>query len=167
MKKQPKISEVATPAVQSYVRAYLMARAYSETMREAVDKVHAAILDQCPIYADLPGTSGERITKGKHLYLSTDEAKCADFYAEADKRLRACGLKPADMPAEYCPALVAENLLSKASRCLIDEAGKPFDLDADKLLCGGLKNWEKFIDLTVGLVVNLPGFKCELPGRVA
>lgn len=160
--KKPAITEVITPAVVSYVRAYLMARAYAETMTERVDAVYRSILQECPVYADRVGCNGERITESKRLFLATDTARVADCHAEANKRLRAAKIKPADMLDDYCPALVAQDLQRKTERLLVDEAGKPFGITADKLLCAGLDAWKEFIKLTVSLVVSQPGFKCEL-----
>lgn len=154
------IKDIDTPAVHSLVRAYLLARTFAEVQRERVDAIHLAILTECPIYADQFDTT-EQITHSKDLYLSSDEAACQDFYAESDARLRKAGIKPADMPRDYCPALVAENLLRKIERELIDVSGKPFGVDADGLLCarGGLDNWKQWIDLVCKLIVNLPNFE--------
>jgi hypothetical protein len=150
------IKDIDTPAVHSLVSAYLMARTYAKCQRERVDAIHLAILTECPIYTE----DGEAITRSKDLYLSTDEAACKDFYAEANARLRNAGIKPADMADEFCPALVAEHLLCKTERALIEESGKPFGVTADGLLCarGGLENWQKWIDLVCQLIVNLPNF---------
>lgn len=154
------IKDIDTPAVHSMVRAYLMARTFAECQRERVDEIHLAILTECPIYADMRD-GGEAITRSKDLYLTTDEAACQDFYAEADARLRKAGIKPADMPRDHCPALVAENLLRKIERELIDVSGKPFGVTADKLLCArnGLENWKQWVDLVCKLIVNLPNFE--------
>jgi hypothetical protein len=154
------LKDIDTPAVHSLVRAYLMARTYAECQRKRVDEIHLAILTECPIYADMRD-GGAAITRSKDLYLSTDEAACKDFYAEASARLRKAGIKPADMADEFCPALVAENLQRKTERLLIDESGKPFGVTADGLLCarGGLENWQKWIDLVCRLIVNLPNFE--------
>lgn len=157
MKTNPK--DLDRPAVHSLVSAYLMARAYAETMRASVDMIHGQILAECPIMEDK--RDGAPITASKDLYLSSDDAACADFYAEANKRLRAANLKPADMPDEHCPALVAEHLLTRIERELIDESGKAFDVTADKLICAprGLENWKKWIDLVCSFIVPLPHFK--------
>ncbi len=165
---KPQMRDVLTPEVKSCVNAYLMERAYAETMRDKVDKIHRDILTQCPIYADVHGHS-QQIFESKDLYLCGNDALCQDFYEEADKRLRAAKLKPDDMPASHCPALVAEHLQVKCEWMLIDAAGKPFGITADNIMCSkdGLGNRQKFIDLVVGLVVNAPGFKNPLTGKAA
>jgi hypothetical protein len=42
-----------TPEVENAVNAYLLARAYAETMRESVDKVYAAVLVDIPMFDDI------------------------------------------------------------------------------------------------------------------
>jgi hypothetical protein len=163
-------SAFLTPALTSYVSAYLMSRAYAETMRQRVDAIERAILTECPIYADTDrrcstGTP-EQIFSGKDLWLCSDEALCADFYAEANKRERAAGLKPDSMPDDHCPALVAEHLQLQMEWKLIDESGRPFGVNSGNIMCcsNGLENRQKWIDLVVGFVVNSPGFKNPLTG---
>ncbi len=164
---KPKIQDMLTPEIRSCVNAYLMARAYAETMREKVDAIHREILTECPIYADKH--EGRQIFKSGDLYLCTNDALCQDFYEEADKRLRAAKLKPDNMPVDHCPALVAEHLQVKTEWLLIGAAGEPFGITNDKLLCtpNGLENRQKFIDLVVSLIVNQPDFKNPLTGKAA
>jgi hypothetical protein len=158
------VAAFATPEVKSYVSAYLLARAYAETVRAQVDAIALEILTECPI---LDSETGEPLTQSKQLYRSTDEAACADFYAEANIRERHAGIKPPEMPNEHCPALVAENLVIQLSRCLIEASGRPLGVTPDKLLCAGdgLATWKRWIDLVVGLIVSLPDFKNPLTGE--
>jgi hypothetical protein len=155
----PNLQDIDTPAVHSLVRAYLMARTYAECQRERVDAIHFEILTECPIYADKD--DGQAITKSGDLYLTSDDQACKDFYAEANARLRHAGIKPTEMADEFCPALVAEHLLRKTERILIDESGKAFGVSADGLLgtSKGLENWQKWLDLVCKLIVNLPNFE--------
>jgi hypothetical protein len=168
MNTKPKMQDVITPEVKSYVNAYLMARAFAETMRAKVDAIHREILTQCPIYADVHGHT-QQIFESKDLYLCSNDALCQEFYEEADKRLRSAKLKPDDMPVTHCPALVAEYLQTKCEWALIETAGKPFGITNNGLLASkdGLKNRQQFIDLTVRLIVSTPGFKNPLTGKAA
>lgn len=154
----PKLKDIDTPTVHTLVHAYLLARTHAECQRERVDAIHLEILTECPIYADKD--DGQAITKSGNLYLTSDDQACKDFYAEADLRLRNAGIKPMGMAHESCPALVAENLLRKTERALIDESGKNFGVSSESLLCAcnGLDNWEKWLDLVCKLIVNLPNF---------
>lgn len=163
MKRKPKMHEVLTDEVRSCVNAYLMARAYAETMRARVDEVHRKILTECPIYADK--SDGRQILTSGDLYLSKNEVHCRDFYDEADKRLKAAKIKPNDMPTDWCPALVAENLQTKTERLLIDASGEPFGVTYHNLLCAGLDARQKWLDLIVEMVVNSRGFKNPLTGE--
>jgi hypothetical protein len=173
MKSKPKMSEVLTPALTSAVNAYLMARTYAEVMTEKVEAVYLAILTECPVYGDLVPrrTGGEpvQILKSRDLYLCSNEALCQDVYEEANKRLRALKLKPADMKDEFCPALVAQRIQTDAENLLIEIAGKPFGITNQKLLCSanGLKNRQEFIDLNVKLVVSQSGYKNPLTQKAA
>ena len=150
-----KITDIATHEVTRYVEAYLVARAYAETMREEVNKIYRDILTECPVCAD----DGTQILSPDRLYLCSDDDLVRDVYAEANKREREAGLKPADMPNDYCPALVAETLKIEAENRLIEAAGRPLGIDNNTLLCAGLDKRQRFIDLVVGLVLSLPNFK--------
>uniref|UniRef100_A0A6H2A4X6 Uncharacterized protein n=1 Tax=viral metagenome TaxID=1070528 RepID=A0A6H2A4X6_9ZZZZ len=169
MKTKLSIKDV-TPAVKSSVAAYLMARAYAETMRAAVDKIHRAILEESPLtngHESKHGKPAEMITDPKLTWLCDDEEIMKDYYQESDKRLRAAHLKPDSMPDDHCPALVAEHIQVKTQWLLIECAAEmlgennPRDFN-NQLLCAGLDTHQKFIDLVVGLVVNLPDFKSPL-----
>lgn len=139
------------------VNNYLLAKSYAEVMRQRVDAVHREILTECPIYADRD--EGQQILNSRDLYLCSNEALCADFFAEADHRLCKMGIKPADMPTEHCPALVAENLECKAKNFLADVSGRPFGVTAHKLLCAGLGKYDEWIKLACMFVVSQPDYK--------
>ena len=159
-----------TPEVKTAVSAYLLARAFAKAKREQVDEVKRAILAECPLTNGAEQEHGDPprdITDPDLVYLCTDDDLLADFYAETHKRLLAAGIKPADMPLTHCPALVAESLRIKTAWALIDAGfrmlGEP--VENGRHLYG--KNRAKFLDLIVGLVVNLPDFKSPLDRVVA
>lgn len=137
-------------------RAVCKAQAVAETMREAVDKIQRQILLDVELYDDLAAEHGgrerQRITDPKLTYLSTDEAACQRYFAECNKRTRAAGLKPDDMPDEYCPALVAEDIQRRAERALLDSGGTLFGFTADSLLSGDL--WERGLKLFLGAALT-------------
>lgn len=133
--------------------AVCKAQAVAETMKEAVEKIQRQILREVELYDDLAaGRERQRITDPKLTYLSTDEAACQRYFAECNKRTRAAGLKPDDMPDEYCPALVAEDIQRKAERALLDSGGALFGFAADDLVSGDL--WEKGLKLFTGAALN-------------
>ena len=155
-----------TPAVHSLVRAYLLARTFYEVTKEQVDKVWLEIMtNDIEVYIDArPGrrqrpNQGERLYDHDKFYLSSDEEAFQKGLDLADERLRAAGIKPADMSRDHCPALVARNQLSKIQNALVDEAGAFLGITADRLLSHGLDDYYKFIDLVVGAVENSPTFE--------
>ena len=160
-----------TQSVKTSVSAYLMARAYAETMRERVDKIESAILVECPLPNDLEqkrGLAARQITDPNHVYLCTNDDYLQDYFQETDKRLREAGYKPDDMSKDHCPALVAEHLQTETEWILLDCASDMMKMGLDgqelnhRLLCKGMDKRQEFIDLVVGLVVNLPDFKNPL-----
>lgn len=165
-----------TQAVKSSVNAYLMARAYAETMREKVDVVYKETLEIFPLYTDLTSRriskrrrcKPERIYDPERMYLSADEETCKEVYADVNHQLRKQGIKPETMPDDYCPALTAEHLQTKTEHILIDAAAEMLGETGDfrhRALCLGLDKYKQFIDLVVSLVVNLPDFKNPLTGQ--
>lgn len=158
-----KLKHLLRLEVRSYVIAYLMARAYAETVEAQVEPVHRAILEECPVYADR--ADGRQILKADDLYLCSNEAHCRDFYDEADHRLRKLGLKPATMPKEHCPVLVAKHELTKIEWKLIDASGQGFGVNSSNILNHGLEDRQKWIDLVVGLHVNQPDFVNPITGK--
>lgn len=154
-----------TPAVKQSVSAYLLARVYAETMRDKIDEIQRQILSEIPL---INPKDGQRITEPKYSWTCTDDELMLEYYAECNIREREAGLKPSDMEDDFCPALVAENILSDTRKLIFDAAAEMLDMDIDgkelhhRLLCRGLDEMKKFIDLVVGLVVNLPDFKKPL-----
>ena len=154
-----------TPAVIEAGYAYIATRAAAETITAAVKPVYAEVLAGFEFYNDLSvehGAERKRITDPDDLYQSTDEDGASRYYAAIDRALRQAGLKPDDMPADHCPALVAEHDQVKAEWALIEAAAAMLGDDDPKsfnhrLLCQahGLEKRREFIELTAKLVVNL------------
>ena len=168
MKTYPTQAQFLSSGVNIAVNAYLLARAAAETMRAEVDKVYLAVLTSSAgqlltspsLYDKTPQRS---ILTQSDMYLSEDEEKCRWVYDEVHIRLVKAGLKKADVEVDICPALVLENLLVQAENNLIDIAGGQLGVTREMLWkADNLKkadNRKKFIDLTVGLVVNSPGYE--------
>jgi hypothetical protein len=66
----------------------------------------------------------------------------------------AWGQEPIDFEAQpdYCPLLVAEDMLRGRRRQLIDVMEPVTGIDAQSVLCSGLDNYDKFVDLTLRLL---------------
>lgn len=102
----------------------LKAQALAEITRERVDAYIAPIFARYQFKDD----SGQPIAAASKLYKCDDDAACAAFYAECDAAHRAHGFTGA---IGECPALIAEDLLTKAQNALVDS------------LCGlaGVDHW--------------------------
>ena len=165
-----------TQDVMSAVSAYLLARCHAEVMRSSVDEIARAVLAECPLTNGLEVEHGEparEIADPKDAWLCTDEPVYADYLAECNKRERAAGLKPASVPDEHCPALVAEEVQREAESLVLATAAGMLDMGIDgkelnhRLLCKGLDTRREFIDLIVKIVVNHPEYKPPQIRRVA
>ena len=166
MKKGLTVKDI-TPGMKSSVKAYLLSRAYAETIRDAVDKIERKILEECPLTNDLEikhGKPAREITEPKYVYLCDNDDLLQDYYDTVDFELRKAGLKPDDMKKDYCPALVAEHLQVKAEHLVIETTAEMLgekDL-IHKLLCHGMDTYRQFIDLVTKMIVNMPGFECKI-----
>ncbi len=115
-----------TIAAQEHLRT---ARSKARRIRAHVDSYTA------PIFARFRFTdarTGEALTSPHELYRSHEEATIAEYYAACDEANRANGY---DVPAGFCPALLAEHALIKAENQLLKLASQVFALDL--LTCHG------------------------------
>ncbi|MDX9972248.1 MAG: hypothetical protein RBU21_04555 [FCB group bacterium] len=169
MNEQNRVLSIAE-ACKPVVNAYLMAKAYAQVKREQVDAVSRRLLAANDyMVADENRTKDEppeRITEPRYDWLMGSEA-FAGYHAKRNTILLETGIKPADMPAEHCPALVAENLLVKAEWAMLETAWALVvhegPVDGWKDLYGEMR--KTFIDLVVKMVVNRPGYKNPLTGK--
>lgn len=157
-----------TPGLKTAVRAYLLAKVYADVEAEKMAAVNRELLAAREYFVnshwkedgmgeDLP----ERIVDRKISFLMSD-ADSAIFFAAHDERIKALGY---DLPFGHCPALIAESVVRKAvdimGECMAEMMGVKPDLFVG--LCG--EHRERFIDLAVKLVVNLPDFRNPLTGE--
>jgi hypothetical protein len=153
-----------TPAVKHAVRAYLLARAHAELQREkmeAVDRELLAAREWHTAAEWLKGRGGDRltptITDPDRIYLM-DDSEAVEYYALRQARVDAMGL---DLPPDCCPALMAEELERKAARLVVETSAEMVGEDEkfiERLYCR-LVHTNRWVDLIVGLVVNLPDFR--------
>lgn len=99
------------------------AMAFAQVERERVDAYVVPIFVR---YGFTDSDTGETLTDPRKLYLSNDEKRCAEFYAEVAIAHRANGW---DGDPEFCPALVAEDLQTKAENLLLESLGKRIGVD--------------------------------------
>lgn len=157
LKNLPSLIREVTPAVN----AYLIAEAHAEVVAEHVhEKIDRPLLD---IYCFKNERTGAEITEAKNLYLAGDIDLTA-FYKERDDEI---AKQYPGITRGHCPALVAEGLARDAKRLVADIACKHLGggLTSDKFICQGLEKYDRLVDLTVGLVVNRPGYKNPLTGK--
>ena len=91
----------------------------------------------------------EYIAEPKDSWLLTDE-DAQIYYRRCNEEREKAGLYVEN--PEFCPLLVAEHTLVKAKQLLIDEMESITGIDQNGLLCSGLDNYDKYIDLTLKLL---------------
>lgn len=147
-------ASLLTPEIVQAVNTYLLARTCAELKRRQVDAVQRAILAEHPLI-DALHTPGARITDPQHVYMA-DDAAWPQFYAECNRRERAAGIKPSDMPDEYCPALCAEDLQVQAENLILDLTAPVMGVSREQLYGENRKRW---LELVCGLIINSPGYQ--------
>lgn len=111
-------------------RETIVLKAAVLALRERAVRVRAEVdAYTAPVFARFEFRSkydGAPITRPADLYLSGDEAGCAEFFAACDLANREHGY---ELPAGHCPALVAENEVLKAERQLLEHYSKALGTD--------------------------------------
>jgi hypothetical protein len=165
MKDPKELAKELTPAVN----AYLLARTFAECEREKVDAIQQHLLNTASYFtADEHNNRGmkkERITDPKYAWLMA-ESEFHEYWSDVRKALEDKGyvIQPAKDAKGYwdyyCPACTAESLQNDTEHLIVDQYA---ELQGEeeflhRLICAGMETYHKFIDLTVGFVVNSPGF---------
>lgn len=148
--------------LKSSVRAYLLARTYSEVQTEKIAAIETEILATAKYKTDerwVKRGYADRITDPKHAYLLDDD-EFQEYLREKHERLIKLGYKITEFGR--CPALVAQSLQHKAEALLIDAIGAMMGIDGFDAYG---ERRQQLIDLSCKLVVNLPDFKNPLTGE--
>lgn len=107
--------------------ALAAARAHARETRAKVDTYAVPMF----VALELVDDEGRLLTSPQSLYLALDnpaqEAKIQGYFAALDVAHREHGF---DVPAGYCPALVAETAVGKAERALLEFAAAQVGIDA-------------------------------------
>lgn len=111
------------PMTLALKAAVLVRRERAAILRAKVDAYVAPVFAR---FAFVSKHDGRPIVRPDELYLSGDEAGCAEFYAACDVAHREHGH---NMPTGYCPALVAEHDVIKAEQALLEHYGKRLGVD--------------------------------------
>jgi hypothetical protein len=96
--------------------------------------------------------TGEFIMESKRLYLASEEVAEACYKAFNEARKAKTTLKVKD--EGYCPLLVAESETIKAKQEFINYTSKYTGLEWNSLLCSGVSNCNKMVDITQKLFAN-------------
>jgi len=158
MKKDLKESDLVTPTNTKVVWAMFAAKAYVEAVRAVIEPKQIEVLEfyQFPISAEVKKVYDNRnitdypsvILHPKYLYLmSADDVK---LYCEEMKKFHQEKGFKLDNP-DHCPLLVAESLQREVNRHAVDFFEPYFGLNSDKLLCAGLDEFKKFIELLMSI----------------
>lgn len=117
----------------------VQAMAFAQVERERVDAYIEPIFLKYGFTNDFDSPrnthKGEPLTKSKDLYLSADEERCKEYYAECDRAHREHGYRGEE---GTCPALVAEDIQVQAENVLLKSleaflgVGGFYTLDARK-----------------------------------
>lgn len=146
-------ADAMSKALNSAVNAYLMARTLFEVEKKKMDKLDAELTSEMVLTNRY---TGERITNHELNWQMTDE-QARPYYDERNRRLKAMGY---DLPADYCPACMAEHTMIKAKRLVLEVASEYMPkLDPQGLLCAGMETYNKAVELCVGLCVNHPNYR--------
>ncbi|HSW45461.1 MAG TPA: hypothetical protein VLM89_07815 [Phycisphaerae bacterium] len=155
-------ADAMAKALETCVNAVLLAKVYAQVQREKMDGLDRRLLAEIEV---IDQWTGKRITDPKFAWCMTEE-QTRPYYDRRNQELRAMGY---DLPADYCPALLAEEVVRVAERNLVVAAEQFFpDLTVDALLSLGLDAYHRYIDLLMGLVVSGPDYrKPAIPGDPA
>lgn len=137
-----------TEGMREAAKEVFTAMAYTKTIRGIVEPYRNRILVEIKA---VNVETGEPVTKDFDAYLMSDEQ--FNLYVKRcnEERIKA-GLK---VECEgYCPLLVAEELERKAKRALIKALNPITGVDVDGLLCLGMDNYHKYVDLSLRLMAS-------------
>lgn len=125
-------------------------------LAEAAVKVIAPVVDayQRRILADgqWKDPDNGQVILDPNLSYHMADGDFAEFDRRCHEARERAGLWVAN--AEHCPKLVAENDLRTAKRKLIDAMQPITGVDADGLLCLGLKEYDRYVDLSQKLLAR-------------
>jgi hypothetical protein len=138
------------------VADYLVAKAKAQVLREQVDEIQNEIFKSFEFY---DSESNEKIESPKWIYCSDDDEGAKQFYKACHEAEVKAGVKPLNMDPDFCPALVAENEITKTEKRICNESAKVLKMGFDgeelfnRLLCAGLGKYNQWIELVAGLTL--------------
>jgi hypothetical protein len=156
---KPTPADLRTPEIINAALRVLALKAAAQVKREQVDAIGAELLQAHPL---TDSRTGEALTvkDAWRAYGPEWHAWNAACAAEQVRR----GVKPADMPAENCPALTLEHEQSKAENALADLSGAPFGVSAHKLIASrdGHNTYRQWLELVTQAALTGPTRRLSL-----
>ncbi len=138
----------------SAATAVFTAMAYVQTIEPIVRGYQKKILDKYKFKIDKRWTENKRrnpgiITDPKRAYLMSDDD--FKFYLEElNEERKKAGLRVEN--PEFCPLLVAEDILNKAEFLLCQAMEPITKITHDQIMRSGLDKYKKYIDLSLKLL---------------
>lgn len=130
------------------------AMALVDTLKPIVIGYKNKILAEMQAKSDKEWGEQKVILDETESYLLSD--KDAEFYYKrCDEEMTKANLS-VEKPGQ-CPLLVAENLLTQSRHILINEMAKTpmfVGITVNKLLCKGIDTYNKFVDLSLTLIIK-------------
>ena len=157
MPTMPALTQAQIKAVETY----LLAQAHEALVREKVEPIQTEMVSKYNPQPAAKWAGRMSITvplTWDTMYLAEDGVAHAIIAEVLDAiEARHPGLRPKER--DRCPLLVAGHLTSEAARGVVDAfvTWGPLAhhrLTADKLLCAGMEEYEKFVDLCVKLAIS-------------
>jgi len=141
----------------SAARAVFVSMAYADTVREVVEEYQKEFLDTFkPENKKFPRHNVKIITRLSDTYLMNDFD--FDLYLDwcedkaKEHKLTLKSNKFGIIERGYCPLLAAEEVQRQAEHLLIESMESITGLTLHKIICSGLENLRKYIDLTLRLL---------------
>lgn len=155
--KKPTPADFKRPEVIALAVEFLAAKAKADVLHEAVVKIGAEMLANHP----LTDEEGKRIEKVRFAWMAYESQGWHDWNAACVDAQLERGVRPADLPRDYCPALMADKEARKVKHRLIDESGKPFGVSVDKILAGpdAVRTLDKWTELVLKLALSKGGVR--------
>ena len=134
----------------SAARAVFVSMAYADTVREVVEKYQQEFLDTFrPENKKFPRYNVKIVKRLFDTYLMSDFD--FDLYLDwCEDKAKENGFKIKERG--YCPLLAAEDMQRQAEHLLVESMEPVTGLTLHKLICSGLDNLRKYIDLTLRLL---------------
>lgn len=157
--KKPKI----TPELKEAVKAVIIARAYTQSIRPIIEDIQKTILNKFqykydPKYIDRRENLPEVITNIKHTWMMNDK-DAGHYYTELHNSYLLAGFQ---VEFSYCPLLIAESTERDALHLMVEAskyiaASQGLANEAMERLYYKLEWIKQYQEAIIGLVISICG----------